>query len=522
MSSSLATRLDRTIEALPRAYPGPGGAIAIVRDGETLISHAWGWANAERRIPFTPRTLFRMCSITKQFTCAALLDAFPDPSDLDNDVRARLPHLSQRPPTALHLCHNQSGLRDYWALAMLHGSPPEAPFGDIEAARVIAGARTLQFAPGTRYSYANHNFRILSDILQTRAGRSFADLLRTRIFEPAGMATALLAADTRAMPDGTEGYEGTPASGFRAAENRILWTGDAGLGASLNDMIAWERHIAATTDDDTALYTRLTTPVRFADGTSAVYGFGLNRATELGRPVTAHGGALRGWRSHRMFLPAERISVVVMFNHLSDAHEAAVDVLAAVLGEDRPLPAATTAPEPDWTGPYIEPETGLAVRIDAIADGQIRLRYGHFPERLTLHADGTASCPSARLRYGHGGLWMDRPFENQSTCLRPCDGDALVTNLAGRYRCEELDAELTVTDSGGVLYGGFSGFLGQGRMELLSPVGADVWLLPCPRALDHTPPGDWTLAFQRDGSDRIAGVEVGCWLARRLNYTRIG
>ena len=93
---------------------------------------------------------------------------------------------------------------------MLHGSPAEAPFGDTEAARVIAGTRTLHFAPGTRYSYVNQNFRLLSDIVQERTGRSFAELLRTRVFDRAGMATALLAADTRAMPDGTEGYEGTP------------------------------------------------------------------------------------------------------------------------------------------------------------------------------------------------------------------------------------------------------------------------------------------------------------------------
>ena len=205
MTASLSTRLDRAIETLPRAYPGPGGAVAVLRDGETLVRHAWGWANAERRIPFTPRTLFRMCSITKQFTCGVVLDAFPDPSVLDGDVRARLPLLEQPAPGALHLCHNQSGLRDYWAVAMLHGSPVEAPFGDTEAARVIAGTRTLQFAPGTRHSYVNQNFRILADILQERTGRGFAELLRTSIFERAGMATALLAADTSAMPDGTAG-----------------------------------------------------------------------------------------------------------------------------------------------------------------------------------------------------------------------------------------------------------------------------------------------------------------------------
>ena len=513
-------RLDRLLQTLPRAYPGPGGAVAVLRAGEVLARHAWGWANAERRIPFTPQTLFRMCSVTKQFTCALVLDAFPDPSALDGDVRARLPLLEEAPPGALHLCHNQSGLRDYWAVAMLHGAPAESAFGDAEAARVIAGTRALQFAPGRRYSYANQNFRILSDILQERTGRSFAELLRTRIFEPAGMGRAILAADTRAMPDGTEGYEGTQATGFRPAENRILWTGDAGLGACLDDMIAWERHIDRTRDDAEGLYRRMSAPVHFADGAPAAYGFGLGRTTEWGRPATGHGGALRGWRSHRMVVPSERVSVVVMFNHLSDARAAAADALAAALGEDRPKPGIPV-PMPDWLGAYVEPETGLAARIDAAPGGQIRLRYGHSAERLDLQADGTAGGGGTRLRPGDGGLWMDRPGENHSSHLRPCAG-LPAADVAGRYRCAELDAELTVADAGGVLYGGFSGFLGQGRMELLDPIGPDVWALPCPRALDHTPPGDWTLAFRRDAAGRAAGVEVGCWLARRLQYARIG
>src|ERR1700720_3748721 len=108
------TRLERVLERLPHTYPGPGGAVAVLSAGEVRVRHAWGWANAERRIALTPRTLFRLCSITKQFTCGVLLDAFPDPSVLDDDVRARLKLLEQV-PGILHLCHNQSGLRDYWA-----------------------------------------------------------------------------------------------------------------------------------------------------------------------------------------------------------------------------------------------------------------------------------------------------------------------------------------------------------------------------------------------------------------------
>jgi D-aminopeptidase len=511
-------RLEREAAALAHRYPGPGGAVAVVRDGAVVLRHAWGYANAERRIAFTPATLFRICSITKQFTCALVLDAFPDPTVLDAAVRDRLPLLEGAVPGALHLCHNQSGLRDYWALAMLHGAPAESPFGEAEATRVIGAARTLHFAPGSRYAYCNQNFRILSDIVQQRTGRSFAELLRARVLAPAGMQSAFLAADTRAMPDGTEGYEQMQQGGFRPAENRVIWTGDAGLGASLDDMIAWERRIDATRDDADSLYRRLSVPVRFVDGAPAVYGFGLRRDTEQGREVIGHGGALRGWRSHRLHVAAERLSVVVLFNHLANAHDAALDLLAAALDETRPTQPAPAAPAPDWCGAWMEPESGLAARIDP-GPGGLRLRYGHSAEALALQEAGAAAGDGVTLRVRDGALHMQRPGENLSTVLhRPPAADG--GDITGEFRCAEMDAVLSVASLGGVPHGGFSGFLGQGRMEMLEQVAADVWMLPCPRALDHTPPGDWTLAFSRDAAGRVNGVEVGCWLARRLRYVR--
>lgn len=516
----MSRRLEAAVADLHRTYPGPGGAVAVLRHGDVLVRHAWGFANAERRIPFTPRTLFRMCSITKQFTCAALLDAMPDPTVLDPELKARLPLLGGPAPGILDLCHNQSGLRDYWAVAMLHGSPAEAPFGDDDARAVIAGTRTLQFAPGSRYSYVNQNFRLISDLLEERTGESFADMLRRRVFVRAGMETAFAAVDTRAMPDGTEGYEGSQATGFRPAENRIFWTGDAGLGASLDDMIAWEQYVDATRGDPDALPTRLSASVSFSGGARAAYAFGLSRATEFGRALIGHGGALRGWRSHRFYVPAERISVVVMFNHMSDAHAAALDLLGAMLDEARPAPRADL-PAPPWLGTFREPETGLSVRIDAAGPGQLRLRFGHVAERLDLRPDGSADNGRTRLVPRDGGLRMERPQENQASSLLPATGEAR-RDIAARFHCAELDADLEIVDSGGPIYGGFQGMLGRGRMELLEPIGPDLWTLPCPRALDHTPPGDWTLAFRRDGNGRVVDVEVGCWLARRLIYNRIG
>ena len=192
--------------------------------------------------------------------------------------------------------------------------------------------------------------------------------------------------------------------------------------------------------------------------------------------------------------------------------KAYLQLLRAVL--DVPRVPRSPSPAPDWCGAYLDPETGLSARLEPATDGQIRLRYGHGQERLDMRDDGSAGSDAVTLRHTASGLRMDRPAENVVTMLHQLAPPA-GQNIAGRYHCRELDAWLTVENAGGTLYGGFSGFLGQGRMEALEPVAEEIWALPCPRALDHTPPGDWTLRRLPDGS-----LEVGCWLARQLRYER--
>jgi D-aminopeptidase len=136
-----------------------------------------------------------------------------------------------------------------------------------------------------------------------------------------------------------------------------------------------------------------------------------------------------------------------------------------------------------------------------------------------LRPDGSAASGLTRLWHDGSSLTMVRAGENQTTTLIPASGEA-PDDVAGLWRCEELEADLTIAEAGGALYGAFSGFLGQGRMELLEPIGRDMLALPCPRALDHTPPGDWTLAVQREG-ERAVAITVGCWLARGLTYRRV-
>ena len=72
------------------------------------------------------------------------------------------------------------------------------------------------------------------------------------------------------------------------------------------------------------------------------------------------------------------------------------------------------------------------------------------------------------------------------------------------------------------MYGVFDGFMGKGPVHLMRQLGADVWILACPRGIDSQPPGDWTLVFRRDeGTGKVTRVTVGCWLTRKVDYQRV-
>jgi D-aminopeptidase len=240
----------------------------------------------------------------------------------------------------------------------------------------------------------------------------------------------------------------------------------------------------------------------------------------LGRTtVTGHGGGLRGWRSFRFYAASERISIVVLFNHMADPRAAALELFAAMMDEPaRDNPA--NPPDAAMAGRYLDPQTGLAVRVELACEGGARIHYASSPEPLHAGPQGDLLGGQTRLAQTPEGLVLDRPRENvHGQILIPCGG-APTLDIEGQYHCAELDATLSCVAAGGALYGAFSGDLGQGAMQPLVHFGADVWLLPCPRALDYEAPGDWTLQFLRDEKGQVTQVEVGCWLARGLQFLR--
>ncbi|MBB2200749.1 D-aminopeptidase [Gluconacetobacter tumulisoli] len=520
MTSPDLARAVAFLFSLPDRYRGPGGVAGIVHEGRVVARHAWGFADLTRHDRMRYTTPLPICSISKQFTCATLLSVMKDPARFDDRLRGALPNLQGPLPTTAQMCHNQSGLRDYWALTVLHGATPDGVFRRSDAAIMFERMHRTHFRPGTSYSYSNGNFRILSDLLEAETGRSLEELYRQHIFEQAGMETVTLTADTAFPAGGVTGYEGRSDVGFFPATNRIFWTGDAGLSASLDDMLAWESFIDATRDDPDGLYRRISAPQCFSDGTPARYGFGLKHQQIGGLAITGHGGALRGFRSQRLYAADARLSVVVLFNHETSADGAARGVMAAALEAETPPPPSPAAGQ-DWTGTWLDAETGLVLGVDPGPGSRITVHYGVGPDLLTLQDDGSASSDTMTLRRaGDGVVDIHRPGENYHGRGRRITGTAR-PDIAGRYICEELQACFEIEQTGDGFYAAASGFLGTGPMQPLYPLGDDLWTMPCQRSMDAPAPGGWTLRVARTTSGAVSGFELGCWLARHVIYRRV-
>ncbi|MBC2834549.1 D-aminopeptidase [Paragemmobacter straminiformis] len=511
------TALTAALDALPKRFPGPGGVAGVMLEGKVIATRAWGYANLDSAKPMTTDTRLPICSISKQFTCQVLLATLGEPEAYDHRVADYLPKFTGPLPSLRQLCNNQSGLRDYWALTVLQGALAEQPFRREDALPLIARMKTGHFPPGSQYSYCNCNFRIVSEIIESETGRPLDALYAEHIFGPAGMKTAVLTADTSHPEDGVVGYEGTDATGFFPAENAIYWVGDAGISASLGDMLAYEAWIDATRDDAAGLYRRAAAPPRFADGAPAFYGYGLAHETIAGLPFIGHAGALRGFRAQRLNCREARLSVVVMFNHEASPHAAAESLINAGLGHAEPEPA----PLPDgWEGQWIGPN-GLLARIES-GRRKATLRYATSPDTVTLAADGTLAAAGLSLARQGDALVMRRDFDNLTASFAPLAtiDHADASGIAGRWHSDELEAEVTVEVRDGGVFARFTGMLGSGRMERMAPVCPDVWIVATRRSMDAPAPGDWTVTVGRDGKGAATFLTLGCWLARGVTYRR--
>ena len=216
---------------------------------------------------------------------------------------------------------------------------------------------------------------------------------------PAGMSTAALCPNTNGLPLPVRGYEGNEDVGYFVSTNRIEWAGDAGIAASLEDMINYETYLDKSWSDPESLYALASKQQHFRNGSPAAYGYGFARGKipQTETITLGHGGALRGFRHARIHIPDERLSVVVLMNYEVNPEAPVSFIVKSLLNlPDAPQPQHILPEESK--GDYYDPDTGLYMTVkSADKPGHLSFRYGPKPEMAPLTSSTTAQTPSSTI-----------------------------------------------------------------------------------------------------------------------------
>src|SRR5262245_14603121 len=340
--------LAEAIDALlAEAYQpdGPGAAVVVVKDGETLFRKGYGLANLELGVPIAPDMVFRLASITKQLTAVAILMlAEQGALALDNDIAAFFPDYPTQGHTITveHLLTHTSGIRSYTSM------PEWLPLWrkDFTVAELIElfKDQPMDFAPGEKWAYNNSGYILLGSIIEKVSGKTYEQFLQQQIFEPLGMRHSYYDSTARIIPRRVSGY-GKGREGYENAPYLSMTQPHAAgaLASSVDDLALW----------DAGLYTdRLIKPETLrrafisstlSDGGATDYGYGWGVGEYAGHRTVEHSGGIHGFRTYALRLPDDEVFVALLTNNGSGEHNPeylAVKIAALTIGQPYPEPTA--------------------------------------------------------------------------------------------------------------------------------------------------------------------------------------
>lgn len=366
-------------EILAQAYgsDGPGAAALVVRRGEVLYRGARGLANLELAVPLTPEHVFRLGSITKQFTGAAIMLLVEEGKvDLDARVQAYLPDYPSHghDMTVRHLLTHTSGIFNYTSIpGYMSGSGIRADL-DTESLIAVFSALEMDFMPGERFSYSNSGYVLAGAIVEAVSGQTYAEFVEARIFAPLGMAHSHYGG-RQLIPNRAAGYTVGPDGLANAGFLSMTQPHAAGsLLSTVDDLLSWNSALFEGKLLAMASVKEMIKPARLNDGEESRYGLGLSVADFRGETSVSHGGGIHGFATAARWLPEHEIYTVVLAN--SDSHEQGPGYVADLLTSvalGRPIDSKpvflTPAEMLSMTGAYQIAEGD--VREIFIADGKL-------------------------------------------------------------------------------------------------------------------------------------------------------
>ena len=297
----------------------PGASVAVFHRGSTVFSHACGLALLEPSTPTSVQTNYRLASLTKQITAAAVLKLVEQGKlQLDTLLPELLPELAHEPASVFHLLTHTSGTPDYEDL--LAGDQTDQ-VRDSDVLVLLSTENRRYFAPGTAFRYSNSGYVLLGLIVERITGCPFAEFLQEQIFGPLGMnSTLAYQAGHSTVPERAFGYSAA-GDGFQLTDQSVTSAtlGDGGVYASVADLARWDDALVHARVLSASTLEVAWSPARLRDGTPVPYGYGWYVDVDRGRRRLTHHGETMGFTNAVIRYPDEHLSVWVLTNRTGGA-----------------------------------------------------------------------------------------------------------------------------------------------------------------------------------------------------------
>jgi CubicO group peptidase (beta-lactamase class C family) len=492
------------------------GAVLVARGSDVILSKGYGSANLEWDVHNTPKTKFRLGSITKQFTAASiLLLEERGKLTLDDPIKKYLPDAPKEWDriTIFNLLTHTSGIPNFTSLP----DYKSLKLDEMPVAKTIVTVRDkpLEFVPGEKMSYSNSGYLLLGHLIETVTGGSYEKFVTDNIFTPLGMKDSGYDSNKTIIARRAAGYMPSPGGPVNAGFVHMSIPHAAGaLYSTTEDLLRWEQGLFGGKVVSSASLAKMTTP--FKDD----YALGVVVKTAGGRKVVQHGGGIDGFNTFLAYYPDDKLTVAVLANingqtptqiatKLADlAHGGVVQLTSE--RKEITLPVATLS---KYVGTYeLRPGAEMMIRLDGdrlttqltgqqqfpiFAESETKFFLKVVDAQVEFFTDASGTVTHA-VMYQNG---RQREVRRTSTTVAPPRQHTEITlpagtlaRYVGTYQWPS-NAELSVTLDGNQLMAQLTG-------QPALPIFAESETLFFYKAVEAT------LEFQKDASGAVTGVRL--------------
>lgn len=346
ISGETGAALDQLIT---QSYPLFSGAVLVARRGEILLSRGYLYANWELESPNTPQTKFRIASLTKAFTAAAILQLQEQGKLSVRDPICK--HLESCPSagqdtggqagrwekiTIHNLLTHTSGIPEYTTLpGALEGANQRRSHNELIA---TFQNEPLLFPPGERYSYSNSNYVLLGAIVEAVSHNNLADYLSRHILIPLGMEDSGVDRQGSVLKQRAAGYNivgRTFVNAFYIDISNTFAAGD--MYSTIEDLYRWDQalysDLVLSSQSREAMFTSYIPLDSPADSSAdrGDYGYGWEIGEFAGHRMFSHEGSLPGFHTLFERFPDDYATIIILSNIQTSDVRALADDLAEIL-----------------------------------------------------------------------------------------------------------------------------------------------------------------------------------------------